>query len=213
MTSRQPASSLPQQPATAAQALAEAAEAAARAWSRNLDPARHSLAESQLYATLRDLGIATRGLAAFQAAGTQPGPESAAFPQHVAASARWLLNAGQSLEGVLPVEEIGPSADPAEPGAALRQAARNTLLAWRQPTGTAADRDAITNWFITAIGFLSAAVLNLAAHAPRRRATDLQAVGAGLGEAIAHLTTAIQRPADDAPGDSTGPARRTGCLE
>jgi hypothetical protein len=196
MTGPQPA--LPwSRPQQAAQALAEAAQAAACAWSQPLDPARQSLAVSQLYSTLRDLGIATRGLAAFETAGAQPGPESEAFSQHVTAGARWLLTAWQGLYGVLAAEAAGPPADPAEPGAALCRAARNTLPAWRQPAGTAADRDATIKRFITATGFLSAAILGLAVYAPRRRAVDLQAVGAGIAEAIAYLTAAIQQPPDE----------------
>ena len=203
----------PQRPDVAAQALAEAAQAAARAWARPMDPARHNRAISQLYSTLRDLGIAARGLAAFQTAGAPPGPASPDFPRHVAASARWLFDAWLSLDGVLAAEGIGPVADPVEPGARLCQAARNTILAWRQPAGTAADRDTTIKRFITAIGFLSAATLGLATYAPRPRAIHLQAVGASFAEVIAYLTAAIQQPADEGPGCGTGPSRRPGDRE
>ena len=75
MTSRQPAPPLPPppQPAQAARALAEAALAAAGAWAQPLDSARHSRAVSQLYSALRDVGIATRGLADWQPADAVPG--------------------------------------------------------------------------------------------------------------------------------------------
>ena len=123
------------------------------------------------------------------------------------ASARWLLSACESLDGVLAAEGIGPLPDPDEPGAVLCRAARNAILAWRQPSGTSADRDITVRRFITATGFLSAATLGLAAYAPRRRAIDLQAVGASLAEVIAYLTAAIQAPAEDAaPGHARGPA-------
>ena len=75
MTSTHPVPPLPQPqpPAAAAQALADAACAAARAWAQPLNPARHQRAVSQLYSALRDLGIAARGLAVWQAPGTPAG--------------------------------------------------------------------------------------------------------------------------------------------
>jgi hypothetical protein len=204
----------PQHPAAAARALTEAAQAAACAWAQPLEPARHSRAVSQLYSTLRDLGIAARGLARYQTAGTQPGPASPDFPRHITASARWLLGACQSLDGVLAAEGIGPVPDPDEPGAALCQAARNAILAWRQPSGTSADRDTTVKRFIAATRSLSTATLSLATCAPRRRAIDLHAVGASLAEVTAYLAEAIQVPADDAaPGYGTGPARHPGSRE
>jgi hypothetical protein len=208
MSSSHPAPPLPQpqHPAAAATALSQAAQDAARAWSRPLDPAQHSRAISQLYSALRDLGIAARGLAVYQTHGVRPSPESTAFPQHVTACARSLLNAWQSLDGVLAAEGISPADDPGEPGAGLCSAARNTLLAWREPSGTAADRDATVKQFITATSFVSAATLGLTAYAPRRRAIELQAVGASLAEAIAQLTAAIQQPGR-AAARSTEPAR------
>ena len=143
MTSRPPAPPLPkpQHPAVAAQALAEAAYAAAHAWAQPLEPDSHNRAISQLYSTLRDLGIATRGLARYQTAGASPDPAPRDFPRHVTASARWLLSACESLDGVLAAEGISPLPDPDEPGAALCRAARNAIVAWRQPSGTSGDRD------------------------------------------------------------------------
>jgi len=106
----------------------------------------------------------------------------------------------------LAAEGTGPLPDPDEPGTALCRAARNAILAWRQPSGTSLDRDITVKRFITATGFLSAATLGLAAYAPRRRAMDLQAVCAGLAEVTAYLMTAIQTSAEDAsPGNGTEP--------
>jgi hypothetical protein len=208
MTSRPSAPPLPkpQHPAVAARAVADAAHVAAYIWARPLDPARHSRAISQLYSVLRDLGIAARGLARYQITDMPADPVSPDFPRHLNASARWLLNTCESLDGVLAAEGTGSLPDPDEPGAVLCQAARNAILAWRQPSGTSTDRDITVKRFITATGFLSAATLGLAAYAPRRRAIDLQAVCAGLGEVTAYLIAAIQASAEDAPpGHATEP--------
>ena len=208
MTSRPSAPPLPkpQHPAVAARAVSDAAHIAAYIWARPLDPARHGRAVSQLYSTLRDLGIATRGLARYQMTDMPADPVSPDFPQYVGTSARWLLNTCESLDGVLAAEAMGSLPDPDEPGAVLCQAARNAILAWRQPSGTSTDRDITIKRFITATGFLSAATLGLAAYAPRRRAIDLQAVCAGLAEVTAYLMTAIQTSAEDAsPGHGTEP--------
>jgi hypothetical protein len=213
MTTRPPAPPLPkpQHPALAAKALAEAAYAAAHAWAQPLEPDSHNRAISQLYSALRDLGIAARGLARYQTAGAAPDPAPPDFPRHVTASARWLLSACESLDGVLAAESTSWPPDPDEPGAALCQAARNAILAWRQPSGTSADRDITVKRFITATGFLSSATLGLAAYAPRRRSIDLQVAGASLAEVIAYLTAAIQVPAEDAaPGCVSGSARYQG---
>jgi len=216
MTTRPPAPPLPkpQHPALAAKALAEAAYAAAHAWAQPLEPEGSNRAISQLYSALRDLGIATRGLARYQIAGASPDPASQDFSRHVTASSRWLLSACESLDGVLAAEGTSWLPDPDEPGAALCQAARNAILAWRQPSGTSADRDITVKRFITATGFLSSATLGLATYAPRRRAMDLQVVGASLAEVIAYLTAAIQAPAENAAaGDVRGPARYQGGAE
>ena len=201
MTSRPPAPPLPkpQHPAVAARAVSDAAHIAAYIWARPLDPARHGRAISQLYSTLRDLGIATRGLARYRMTDVPAGPVSRDFPQYVDASARWLLNTCESLDGVLAAESTGSLPDPDEPGAVLCQAARNAILAWRQPSGTSTDRDLTIKRFITATGFLSSAALGLAAYAPRRRATDLQAVCVG--------TRRSHRLPDDGR-----PGVRRGCL-
>ena len=209
MTSRPPAPPLPkpQHPAVAAKALAEAAYAAAHAWAQPLEPDSQDRAISQLYSTLRDLGIAARGLARYQTGDGSPDPASRDFGRHVTASARWLLSACESLDGVLAAEGLSSLPDLDEPGAALCRTARNAILAWRQPSGTSADRDITVKRFITATGFLSSATLGLATYAPRRRVIDLQVVGASLAEVIAYLTVAIGVPADDAaPGQARGPA-------
>jgi len=208
MTSRPPAPPLPkpQHPAVAARAVADAAHVAAYIWARPLDPARHRRAVRQLYSVLRDLGIAARGLARYHITDMPADPVSADFPRHVDASARWLLNTCDSLDGVPAAEGTGSLPDPDEPGAVLCRAARNAILAWRQPSGTSTDRDITIKRFITATGFLSAAALGLAAYAPPRHAIDLQAVRAGLAEVTAYLMTAIQASAQDAPpGNGTEP--------
>ncbi len=207
MTSTHPVPPLPQpqRPAAAAQALAGAAQAAARAWTRPLEPARHKRAVSQLHSALRDLGIAARGLATWEADGMPPEPVSREFARHVAAGARRLLDAWNCLDGMLTFEGLGPLPEPGEPGAALCHAARNLIPAWRQPSGSSADRDATIRHFITATGFVSAATLGLATYAPRRRAIDLQAALASLAEAAADLSAAIEEPAaDPARDDGTG---------
>jgi hypothetical protein len=178
----------PPHPAAAARAVSEAARAAACAWSKPMDPAEYSRSVSQLYSILRDLGIATKGLARYQTVD----PASSDFPRLIAASAEWLLGAWQSLDGVLAAEGLGVVPDPEEPGTTLCRAARNAITAWRQPAGTSADRDITVEQFITAIGFLSAATLSLATYAPRRRTIDLRAVGASLAEVTACLAKAIQ---------------------
>ena len=196
MTSARPAPPLPapQRPADAAREVCRAAQAAASAWSRRLEPGAHSRAVSQLYSVLRDLGIATRGLAAYKADSPQPGPGGPDYERHTAAGARWLLDANERLDGVLAAEGIPPSPDPDDPGAALCQAARDAILAWRQPSGTAADRDEAVRRLITATGFLTAAILGLATWAPRRLAVSIQTAGASIAESTAYLTAAIQPP-------------------
>ena len=145
-----------------------------------------------MYSVLRDLGIAARGLARYQTAGTPPAPASPQFAPHLTASDRWLLDAWQHLDGVLAVEGLGTLPDDGEPGTVLCQAARNAILAWRQPEGTAADRDATVEHLITAIWFLAIGALSLAAYAPRRRTIELRAVANSLAEVAACLTQAIQ---------------------
>jgi hypothetical protein len=204
MTSTQPIPSLPQPqpPAAAAGALADAAGAAARAWARPLNPALHQRAVSQLYSTLRDLGIAARGLAAWQVPATPEGPVPREFARHVTSGARWYLGASICLDGVLAFEALGPVPDPDEPGAALCRAARNVILAWRRPSGSSDYRDATVRAFIAATGLVSAGALGLAAYAPRRTFIGLQAVVASLAEVVADLSAAIGEPvADPAGGD------------
>jgi hypothetical protein len=193
----------PQPPAAAAQALADAAGAAASAWARPLPPGRHQRAVSQLYSTLRDLGIAARGLAAWQVPGTPDGTAAREFARHVNSGARWYLGACICLDGVLAFEGLGPLPDPDEPGAALCHAARNAILAWRQPTGSSDDRDATVRTFTAATGLVAAGALALAAHAPRRTFIGLQTVVASLAEVVADLSAAVGEPPDDPVGDDS----------
>lgn len=209
MTSTRPSPSLPQPqpPAAAAQALADAACDAARAWAQPMHPDRHQRAVTQLHSALRDLGIAARGLAAWQATGAPAGPVPREFARHVTAGARRFLDAWQCLDGVLAFERLGPLPDPDEPGTALCHAARNLIPAWRQPTGSSDNRDATIRAFITATGLVSAATLGLATYAPRRTFIGLQAAIASLAEAIADLSAAIESPAAKATGDDDAPAQ------
>jgi hypothetical protein len=203
MTSQQPAPPLPPppQPVAAARSLADAALAAAGAWAQPLDPDWHSRAVSQLYSAVRDFGIATRGLAQWMPAERPPETALAQFARHVTAGARWMLSAWNCLDEVLAFQGAGTLPDPDELGAALCHAARLTILAWRQPSGSSLDRDTATRQLITAIGFLSDATASLADSALGHRAIDLLAVGVCLAEANASLAAAIQEPGN-------GPAAR-----
>lgn len=196
MSSPRPAPPLPSppRPAAAARQVCRAAQAAASAWAQPLDPGAHSRAVSQLYSVLRDLGIATRGLASYRTDNPQTGLGATEYQRYASAGARWLLDANERLDGVLAAEGIPSSPDPDDPGAALCRAARDAILAWRQPTGTAADRDEAVRRLIAATGFLSAAILGLATWAPRRLAISIQAAGASIAESTAYLTAAIQPP-------------------
>src|SRR5258708_4449075 len=109
MTRPHPAPPLPQpaQPAQAAKALAEAAQAAAGSWAQPLDTDRHRRAVSQLYSTVRDLGIAARGLTAWQPAGSPPGATAAGFERHVTSGAELLLSAWSRFDDVLAFDRAG----------------------------------------------------------------------------------------------------------
>ena len=200
MTGRSAAPPLrpPPHPAAAARAVSDAARAAADAWARPMEAAQFNRALSQLHSVLRDLGIATRGLARYQTTWYPADPAPLGFPRHVQAGAQHLLDTWQSLDGVLTAEGFGPVPDPDEPGAALCQAARTAITAWRQPAGTSTDRDTTMERLIAALGFLATAARNLAASAPRQRTIELLAVAADLAGATACLRRAVHAPADDA---------------
>ena len=200
MTGRSAAPPLrpPPHPAAAARAVSDAARAAADAWARPMETAQVNRALSQLYSVLRDLGIATRGLARYQTTGYPADPAPLGFPQHVQAGARHLSDTWQCLNGVLVAEGFGPVPDPDEPGAVLCQAVRTAITAWRQPAGTSADRDTTMERLVAALEFLATVARNLAAYAPRQRTIELLAVAAGLAGATACLRRAVHAPADDA---------------
>jgi hypothetical protein len=190
--------------AAAAQTISDAARAVAAAWEQPMEPEAYSRAVSQMYSVLRDLGIAARGLAAWQVLGTPTGPVPREFARHVTAGARRFLDAWNCLDGMLAFEGLGPLPYPDEPGATLCRAARNVIPAWRQPSGSSDYRDATIRAFITATGLVSAATLGLATYAPHRTAIGLQTAIASLAEAIADLSAAIEEPAaDPARDDST----------
>lgn len=217
MTRPHPAPPLPPpaQPAQAARALAQAAQAAADSWAQPLDPDGHRRAVRQLYSTVRDLGIATRGLTAWQPTGSPPGAIPAGFTRHVCSGIELLLSAYSRFTGVLSFEGAGQLPDPDEPGTALCHAARDTILAWRQPSGTSHDRDTVLRHLIAAARFLSAAMASLTDCAPRHHAISLQAAGADLTAAITTLAEAIEEPGCSpvpGPGRRDVPRRR-GDLE
>jgi hypothetical protein len=198
----------PLPPADAARAIRDAAAATASAWAQPVDPDGHSRALSQLHSILRDLGIATRGLARFQTTGYPADPAPPDFPQHVAVSAEWLLEACDHLDDVLAAEGLGPVPDPDEPGAMLCRAARTAITAWRQPAGTSAERHTTVEQLIIAVEFLSAALCNLTTFAPRRRTIDLNAVTADLAEVTACLAKAAQSPNQPAKAQPRAATRR-----
>jgi hypothetical protein len=79
----------------------------------------------------------------------------------------------------------------------LCRAARNVILAWRQPSGSSDYRDATVRAFIAATGLVAAGALGLAAYAPRRTFIGLQSVVASLAEVVADLSAAAGEPAAD----------------
>ena len=121
------------------------------------------------------------------------------------AAARRLFDAWNCLDGVQgTLRGVRPAARSDEPGAALCHAARNVIPAWRQPSGTSADRDATIRRFHHRTGFVSAATLGLATYAPRPHAIDFQAALASLAEATADLSAAIPETADDSGARTQG---------
>jgi len=200
----------PLPPAAAAQALADAAGGAALAWARPLTQSRHHRAVAQLYAALLDLGIAARGLAAWQLPGTPDGAASPEFARLVNAGAFRFREAHFLLDDVLASGGPGPLPYPDEPGAALCRAARGLIPAWRQPGGSTDYRDTTVRALLTATGLLSAGVLALATWGPPRTAIGLHAVLASLAEAVADLSAAAWDAGDD-PWHGTQP-RQQGTL-
>lgn len=182
----------PPPPAAAACGVSHAARAAASTWAQPMGPARHGRALSQLHSVLRDLGIATRGLARYQTAGYPADPAPPGFSELVTASAERLLAACRELDGVLAAEGLGLVPDPDEPGVVLCQAARAAITSWRQPAGTSAERDTTLEQLTAAIQLLTAATLSLTDYAPRRRSIDLRTVAATLTGVTACLSRATQ---------------------
>jgi len=197
----------PLPPAAAAQALADAAGAAALAWARPLTQDRHQQAVAQLHAALLDLGIAARGLAAWQLPGTPDGAASPEFARLVNAGAFRFREAHFLLDDVLASGGPGPLPYPDEPGAALCRAARGLIPAWRQPWGST-ERDTTVRTLLTATGLLSAGVLALATWAPPRTAIGLHAALASLAEAVGDLSAAAWDADDDPPGTARSRASR-----
>ena len=197
----------PLPPAAAAQALADAAGGAALAWARPLTQSRHHRAVAQPYAALLDLGIAARGLAAWQLPGTPDGAASPEFARLVNAGAFRFREAHFLLDDVLASGGPDPLPYPDEPGAALCRAARGLIPAWRQPGGSTDYRDSTVRALLAATGLLSAGVLALATWAPPRTAIGLHAALASLAEAIGDLSAAAW-DADDDPWHGTQPRQQ-----
>ena len=189
----------PPRPAAAARSVTEAARAAADAWAPTLSPAAHSRAVSQLHSILRDLGIACRGLAAYRASDTPVGARSEDFSGHVEIGSRRLLDAWEYLDSVLAAEGIPAYGDPDEPGWVLCRAARDAILAWRQPTGTVADRDDTVRQLIAGTRLIGNAISSLASYAPRQKMVDLQCAGRYLMMATAALAAAAIQPPEETP--------------
>jgi hypothetical protein len=198
----------PPRPAVAARSVAEAARAAADAWAPTLSPAAHSRAVSQLHSILRDLGIACQGLAAYRVSDTAPGTRSEELASQIEIGSRWLLGAWECLDGVLAAEGIPAADDPDEPGAALCRAARDAILAWRQPAGTLADRDATVRQLVAGIRVVADAISGLASYAPRQKTVDLQCAGVQLMMAISALAAAVQPLEETAARDGAVPDER-----
>jgi hypothetical protein len=199
----------PPPPEAAAGAVSKAARVVADVWAQPMEPAVFGRAICQLYSVLRDLGIATTGLARYQITGHPADPSPPGFSRFVISSARHLVVAGQSLNDVDAAEGLGPVPDPDEPGTVLCRAARTAITAWRQPAGSSVDCDVTVGWLITAIGSLSAATQCLITCAPPQRTTELYAVDAELVQASTCLARAVRPPADDLP---PGP-RRSGMAD
>ena len=198
----------PQPPAAAAQAFTDAAQAAARAWAQPLDSARHQRAVSQLDSVLRDLGIAARGLAAWQVSGVPSGPVPREFARHVTAAARWLLRRVRTASTAcwpsrgsarcpIPTSPAPlcatPRATSSRPGGSRRAPAPTAM----PPSGASSPRP-------------GSCPPRRSALPPTRRAAhaiDLQAALSSLAEATADLSAAIPETADDtAPEHRAGPA-------
>lgn len=214
MTNRPPAPPLPspESPMEAAWTLSQAAQAAACAWMQPLDPGGRKRAIRQIRSVLRDLGIATRGLARFQVtSGGHPdrSPGDSAFGRQLAEASSSLLKASQRLDDFPATASTGylPSDD--EPGAALCQAARSVFPAWRQPSGTATCRNEAVRLLMTTIADLALAARAVADSAQQPIADSMHAVHSHLRDVNDCLSEALcaegARPhADTPPGRPRG---------
>jgi hypothetical protein len=163
-----------------------------------MDPAGHHRGVCQLYSVLRDLSVATCGLARYQITG-ESRPAAQGFRQQVRALSLALLEASDNLDGVLAAKGPDPLPDDSDPGAALCQATRQAIRAWRQPTGTRACRDAVVEQLVTALGTLIQATRSLADRSQPLQAGQLRAVHDHLGDAIFRLAGALEVQTDIPP--------------
>lgn len=211
MTDRRTAPPLLPPPAAdlAARALSRAARTAASEWDHPMEPTRHDRAVCQLYSVLRDLSIATKGLAHFQiTGGARIGGQR--FRHQVAAVSELLLEASDSLDGVLAGRRPDPLPDDSDPGAALYQAVRQAIRAWRQPTGTITCRDTTIEHLVTALGALAQGARGLADRAPPVRNGQLRAIHDRLGAAIFCLAGALEDQVPMPPNRKAQPDGRGG---
>jgi hypothetical protein len=214
MTKKPPAPPLPAPPTPieAARVLSRAAQAAACAWMQPLDPGGRNRAIRQIRSVLRDLGIATRGLARYQVTGEGAEghlPGEPVFQRQLAAASSSLLEASQRLDDIpLAVGGRNLACDD-EPGVVLCQAARRVFPAWRQPSGTAACRSEAARLLMAAVADLALALRALADSAEQPLTGQLRAARAHLRNVNDRLAEALcadaARPRSDArPGKPRG---------
>jgi hypothetical protein len=187
----------PQPPDEAARALSHAAQAAASFWMNSMEPREHNRAVRQLCSALRNVGVATWGLAYYQTTdSTAPEHAITHFLQEVITASRSMLNASECLEDALAAERRGVP-DESEPGEVLCRAAWKTIRSWRRPVGTTADRDHVIEQLTTATEALGQAARNLSFQAQEACGDRLGTACSHLSDATFCLTNACRVPAID----------------
>jgi hypothetical protein len=162
-----------------------------------MDLLAHNRAVWQLRSVLRDLDVATRGVARYRVTEGSP-PADLGFRSRVTAVSQLLFKASNDLGGVPTGKGTNSVPDDGDPGAVLCQAAREVIRAWRQPRGGRACRDAAIEQFAAALAALAQAARGLADRARPPLADHLRAVHECLGDAIFCLAGALE----DDDGDS-----------
>ena len=185
-------------PAAATTMLAEAAGAAAAAWTRAMTPAEHAHATRQLCSAIRDLGITIRFLARQCSLTSAAEPGSPDPGRRFLACARLLLRARISLDSALIPRSSGRGHQHGGPGTAMCRAARDTLTTWQHPRATQADHAIAAEQFTRAIDALAAVTDCLATRATPPQRRDLRNVHADLSAASECLRGVIHFP-DESP--------------